>query len=49
VSSVTSMHAMFEGAGSFNQDISGWTVAQVTDYEDMFNNCPIDPDSRPRF
>jgi len=40
---------MFKDAAAFNQDISGWTVARVTNYENMLNGCPIDPDNKPRF
>jgi len=30
------MSSMFDGAYSFNQDISGWTVNRVTDMNSMF-------------
>ena len=36
---ITSMASMFEGAVSFNKDISTWNVSQVTDMEDMFNGA----------
>jgi surface protein len=31
VSRATNMHYMFEQASAFDQDISGWNVAKVTD------------------
>jgi len=49
VSGVTSMRSMFRDAASFNQDISGWAVTQRTSHKDMFNNCPIDQDNKPKF
>ena len=30
VSSVTTMHQMFRGAGAFNQDIEDWNVSNVS-------------------
>jgi len=43
------MRGMFAGASTFHQDISGWPVANGINHEDMFNNCPIDQDNKPRF
>ena len=46
LSSVTDMSDMFEGASSFNGDLSGWNVSSVTDMEDVFRdsgfNQPLD-------
>merc|ERR1712072_1169371 len=36
VSGVTNMFHMFNGASSFNQDLSGWDVSGVTDMHGMF-------------
>ena len=36
---VTNMVSMFNGASSFNGDISGWNTAQVTDMAYMFQNA----------
>merc|ERR1711860_317750 len=36
VSRVTDMNAMFNGAESFNQDLSKWDVSRVTDMRTMF-------------
>ncbi|BCE00046.1 BspA family leucine-rich repeat surface protein [Marinicellulosiphila megalodicopiae] len=36
--SVTNMNGMFNGADSFNQDISGWNVSSVTNMNSMFSN-----------
>jgi surface protein len=38
-SSVTNMNAMFQGAGTFNADISGWNVGNVTNMTSMFRFC----------
>lgn len=37
--SMTGMFALFQGAHSFNQDISSWNVASVTNMDFMFNNA----------
>ena len=34
---VTDMHSMFDGATSFNGDLSSWDVSKVTDMSYMFN------------
>ncbi len=39
MSAVTNMSFMFEGAESFNDDISGWNTASVTDMYDMFSGA----------
>ncbi len=36
---VTNLQAMFSGASSFNQDISGWDVSSVTNMMDMFDGA----------
>ena len=33
------MNAMFWGAENFNQDISGWNVSNVTDFDNMFTEA----------
>ena len=39
LSGVTAMRYMFEGAASFNGDISDWDVSSVTDMSHMFRNA----------
>ena len=39
VSNVTNMSYTFEGATSFNQDISNWTVSNVTNMQYMFDGA----------
>ena len=39
MSAVTSMSSMFNGASSFNGDISGWNTARVADMSRMFFNA----------
>lgn len=36
---MTNMHQMFQGAEIFNQDISGWNVANVSDFRAMFRDA----------
>ena len=36
---ITRMDSMFDGATSFNQDISGWNVSNVTDMGEMFRGA----------
>ena len=33
----------------FNQDISGWNVTKVKSFEDIFDNCPIKEEYKPKF
>jgi surface protein len=35
VANVTDMSSMFQNATTFNQDLSGWNVANVTTYTDF--------------
>ena len=37
--SVEDMYAMFYGAESFNQDLSGWNVEKCKDMGEMFNGA----------
>jgi hypothetical protein len=40
------MFIMFLNASAFDQDLSSWTVFQVTDYSGMFRNSPMEvPDA----
>ena len=39
LSAVTSMSRMFQGAASFNSNISTWNVSQVTDMHNMFSGA----------
>ncbi len=39
VSGVTDMNSMFDGAGSFDQDITDWDVSSVTDMNSMFDGA----------
>ena len=39
LSGVTDMSNMFNGASSFNGDLSSWNVSSVTDMSDMFNGA----------
>ena len=34
---------------TFNSDISGWNVSNVTDMEYIFKNCPIKEEYKPKF
>ena len=48
VSNVTEMGNMFQES-KFNLDISGWDVSKVTDGYDVFKNCPIKEEYKPKF
>jgi surface protein len=41
------MKNMFNTAVSFNGDISGWDVSNVTDMCGMFTECPISDEHKP--
>ena len=41
LSGVTDMSSMFDGAASFNGDISGWNVSSATDMTGMFSGAGI--------
>ena len=41
LSGVADMSSMFDGAASFNGDISGWSVSSATDMTDMFSGADI--------
>ena len=43
VSSVTDMNSMFNGANSFNQDLSRWCVPNITSALTNFGNAGTDP------
>ena len=45
---VTDMSMMFAYSG-FNHDISMWNVSNVTEYDDMFLECPIKEEYKPKF
>ena len=40
---------MFHGAIAFNRNISLWNVENVIKYDNIFEECPIDPISKPNF
>jgi hypothetical protein len=42
------MSAMFWGAESFNQDISSWDISKVVYTQEMFKDCNIDPENKPK-
>ena len=49
ISKVTDMGYMFCGAKSFNQDISNWKVKNVKYKSDIFRDCPIKEEYKPKF
>ena len=49
VSNVTDMSYMFCYCKNFNQDISKWNVSKVRYKIDMFDNCPIKNEYKPKF
>ena len=54
VSNVNNMIMMFNNATAFNKDLSGWDTGwnngtREVKYFDMFKNCNINPNYRPRF
>ena len=40
---------MFDGAQSFNQDISGWDVSNVASYNNFSNNSGLEDKHKPHF
>ena len=48
VSTITDMSGLFSWT-DFNGDISGWDVSNVTDADDMFNECLIKNEYKPKF
>lgn len=48
-SKVADMSYMFEYAYDFNQDISNWDVSKVINNVDMFYDCPIKEEYKPKF
>jgi surface protein len=49
VSNVTNMSNMFYFTESFNQDISSWNVSNVKCKKDMFKDCNIKEECKPKF
>lgn len=49
VSNVTNMCRMFYIAESFNQDISEWDVRNVKYNKEIFNDCHINDEFKPKF
>ena len=49
VSKVTDMSFMFDYCKSFNQDLSDWNVSNVTNKDNIFYNCPIKDEYKPKF
>ena len=49
VSNVTDMPWMFGFCKLFNQDISNWNISNVKYNEDMFFNCSIEENYKPKF
>ena len=48
VSTITDMSGLFSWT-DFNGDISGWDVSNVTDADDMFNECSIKDEYKTKF
>ena len=48
VSAITDMSGLFSWT-DFNGDISNWDVSNVTDADDMFNECSIKNEYKPKF
>ena len=49
VSKVINMSYMFSGCKKFNQDISDWDLLKLKFKIDMFDNCPIKEEYKPKF
>jgi hypothetical protein len=43
------MDDIFNNAKSFNQNISGWSTMKLTTYENIFKDCKIKEDYKPKF
>ena len=49
VTNVRNMEGMFYNAKAFNQDISNWNVRNVSDHDDIFEECRINHRFKPSF
>ena len=49
ISQYLNMDYMFSNAISFNQDISNWNTKKVEDPHNMFYNCNIKEEYKPKF
>ena len=49
VSNVTDMSFMFKFCENLNQDLSSWDVSRVTNKYEIFYNCPIKDEYKPKF
>ena len=43
------MCCMFNGCEFFNQDLSKWNVSNVTTMNNIFKDCPIKKEYKPKF
>jgi len=49
VRNVTTMESMFRSAVLFNQNLSGWDVSNVTDYENFNSGSRLTSANLPKF